>query len=203
VYTLDLVLSIPWVLVCLPTELENIQTSPTRQDEMRRTAKILQERRNTKIIYIDDKLVSIIVRYKNRPALGPRRPSPQSAGCLVRSSFPFSPFSTLLRSVCGKHVHHDHDASTDTRPSWLPVRTAHCHSQNVEGSLELATTANLANAGAMEKSLVHTAPSIGRCAHTMHPILVEDRINSLPLPQSRRVHSRRAQGDFLVGGRKA
>jgi hypothetical protein len=180
---------------------------------MRRTAKISSERRNIDTISIDDKLVSClyvlgryqdivrIVRYKNRPALGlRRRPSPQSAGCLVRSSFPFS---TLLRSVCGKHIHHDHDASTDTRSSWLPVRTAHCHSQNVEGSLELATTANLANAGAMEKSLVHTAPSIGHCAHTMHPILVDDRINSLLLPQSRRVGSRRAQGYFLVGGRRA
>jgi hypothetical protein len=131
-------------------------------------------------------------------------PSPwpkETISVVGRLSCPLQfPFSTL-RNVCGKHAHHDHDASTDTRSSWLPFRTVHCHFQNAEESLEPATTANLANAGAMAKSLVRTVQSTGRYAPTMHPILVADRINSRLLPQYRRVHSRQAQGEFLVGGR--
>ena len=134
-------------------------------------------------------------------------PSPRPKETISAVGWPSCPLqfsiSTLLRNVCGKHVHHQHDASTDTRSSWLPVQTVHCHSRSAEESLELATTANLANAGAMAKSLVRTVQSTGRCAPTMRPILVADRVNSRLLPQSRRVHSRRAQGDFLVGGRKA
>lgn len=90
---------------------------------------------------------------------------------------------------------------TEPRTSWLLFRTAPCHSQSVGESPEPATIAKLANAGAMEKSLVHTVRNIGRCALTMHPILVAGRICSQPLSQTTR--DKQALEDFLVGGRMA